>query len=156
MKGLRAVAYSQGFLNGSRMLVYGYDKSEKIAYFSKTLGKWTTRYKRYSVFDINCPANRARGAKLLKLIRFLGVDFEILKSELGSRWAWYLRNAIRCWIIDRKRFMKWSKWERFAATSGLLGDRFKSEMLVACDALADALQSNFNAIQNGKQWRDAA
>ena len=61
--------------------------------------------------------------------------------------------------ICREIFTDFAKVEVPFKYSAGTGDRIRperSEMIVACDALADALQSNFNALANGGRFKEAA
>ena len=61
--------------------------------------------------------------------------------------------------ICREIFSDFAKVEvpfKYSAGTGSRIRPERSEMLVACDALADALQGNFKAVANGKNWKEAA
>lgn len=135
MRGLRVIAYSRDFLDGTRLKVYDYDRSERIPYFSKKKQCVEYRYKRFSAFSINCPSTRARGQKLNQFLRYLGTDLDIVRAELGFRWAFYLQPFLRSWQPSRTWYKKASKFERFAALRGLLGDAFKCVVKFKCDNL---------------------
>lgn len=75
---------------------------------------------------------------------------EHLESLLAEM-DWYLHSV--------EIFADFAKVEVPFKYSAGTGNRIRperSEMLVACDALAGALQDNFNAVSGGKNWREAA
>ena len=131
MKGLRVVAYSRGFLDGARLMVYGYDKADEVEYWSKKHQRFLKRPRRFSTFDINCPSNRARGAKLLQLVKFLGVPLHIIKQELGAHWYFYIRPYVQAWRVAPEKFRKMSKFEKFAALRSLFGNPWQSVLRFA-------------------------
>ena len=55
-----------------------------------------------------------------------------------------------------KLFCLWQKRPRAKRAGETSTACERVQMLVACDALADALQGNFNAVSNGKNWKEAA
>ena len=61
--------------------------------------------------------------------------------------------------IYREIFTDFAKVEVPFKYSAGTGDRIRPErfeMIVACDALTEALQGNFNAVSSGKKFKEAA
>ena len=89
---------------------------------------------------------------------FSVADMEMLRNSLYSikgKWLLSCDGSDIC----REIFADFAKVEIPFRYSAGTGDRIrpvKSEMLVACDALAGALQGNFNAVSGGKNGREAA
>lgn len=85
-------------------------------------------------------------------------DMEMLRNglyTLKGKWLLSCDGSDIC----REIFSDFAKVEVPFKYSAGTGDRIrpvKSEILVACDALADALQGNFNAVSSGKNWKEAA
>ena len=85
-------------------------------------------------------------------------DMEMLRNSLYSikgKWLLSCDGSDIC----REIFADFAKVEIPFRYSAGTGDRIrpvKSEMLVACDVLAGALQGNFNAVSGGKNGREAA
>ncbi|MBR6389387.1 MAG: DNA adenine methylase [Opitutales bacterium] len=85
-------------------------------------------------------------------------DMQILRNSLYSlKGSWLL--SCDGSDICREIFADFAKIEvpfKYSSGTQYVGRPVKSEMLVACDSLADAMQANFNAVQSGKRWRAAA
>ncbi|MBO6102105.1 MAG: hypothetical protein J6P03_02490, partial [Opitutales bacterium] len=85
-------------------------------------------------------------------------DMQILRNSLYSlkgKWLLSCDGSDIC----REIFADFAKIEvpfKYSSGTQYVGRPVKSEMLVACDSLADAMHANFNAVQNGKRWRAAA
>lgn len=132
MRGLRTVAYSRGFLDGSRLLAYDYDKSERITYWSKAAQAWKWRYRRYTSFDIECASRRVRRMKIAAICRKFHISFAEFKRRIGARWGFLTRNLISSWGvggdfgISGKEYKRLTKWERLAFVRNWLGDAFKA------------------------------
>ena len=114
VKGVRVVAYSRGF---DRMLrVIGYDKSEKIRYFSKKHQCFKWRYKTFLLFDVNSAASRVRRLRLRKFAHYIGaVNLDDIKHTLGNRWAWDTFRAVNSVCFTRRELKRLSNWEKLAA-----------------------------------------
>lgn len=89
---------------------------------------------------------------------FAPEDMEILRNRLYTlkgKWILSCDGSDIC----REIFADFTKVEvpyRYTSGTNYVGRPLKSEMLVACDALADALQDNFKAVANGKEWKATA
>ena len=85
-------------------------------------------------------------------------DMEMLRKSLYTikgKWLLSCDGSDIC----REIFTDFAKVEVPFKYSAGTGDRIRperSEMIVACDELADALQSNFNTVANGKKFKEAA
>ena len=132
LKGLRSVAYSQGFLSGVRLMAYDYDKSERITYFSKTANAWKWRYRRFTSFDVECASRRVRRLKIKAICCYFHLSFAEFKRRIGSRWGFLTRRLVSSWGVggfygfNVSDFEHLSKWEKFAYVRNWLGDAFKA------------------------------
>ena len=85
-------------------------------------------------------------------------DMEMLRNSLFTlKGKWLLSCAGS--DICREIFDDFARVEVPFIYSAGTGDRIRPErfeMIVACDALAEALQGNFNAVSSGKNWKEAA
>lgn len=123
LRGLRMVAYSRDFLAGCRVMVYDYDKSVIIPYFSRKYQCEKYRYKRYTSFDIECASTRVRRKKLNTLCRWLCCSKRKLKRKLGAKWAFLTRNLVSKIPLSRTDYETADKWEKFASTRNLCGHK---------------------------------